>query len=215
MVSSKGRVLVQAGLVVFAALSAQAQEKKAVKVDPAKGQQIVSQVCVACHAADGNSTIAANPKLAGQHADYLYKQLVEYTPKAGAKRALRENPVMAGFAGSLSDEDKRNVAAYFSMQKAKPGSAKVKETLDLGQRLYRTGAAEKGLPACSGCHGPAGSGIPSQYPRLSGQHAEYTETQLRAFRDGVRRNNEPMQQIAARLSDAEIKALADYIAGLH
>jgi cytochrome c553 len=215
MISSIGRLLALAALCGLLTLSAHAQEKKAVKVDPAKGQQIVSQTCVACHAADGNSTISANPKLAGQHADYLYKQLVEYSAKPGGKSALRENPVMTGFASALSDEDKRNVAAYFSQQKTKPGAARIKETLGLGQRLYRAGVAEKGVPACAACHGPAGGGIPSQYPRLSGQHAEYTEGQLKAFRDGVRRNNEPMQQIAARLSDAEIKALADYVAGLH
>lgn len=215
MVSSMGRLLALAGVCSLVALNALGQEKRAAKVDPAKGQQIVSQVCVACHAADGNSTIPANPKLAGQHADYLYKQLVEYAAKPGGRAVVRENPVMAGFAGSLSDEDKRNVAAYFAQQNPKPGASRVKETLDLGQRLYRVGVAEKGLPACAGCHGPAGTGIPSQYPRLSGQHSEYTETQLKAFRDGVRRNNEPMQQIAARLSEAEIKALADYVAGLH
>jgi cytochrome c553 len=215
MLSSMGRLMAVAGLCGLLALSAQAQEKKANKADPARGQQIVNQVCVACHAADGNSTIAANPKLAGQHADYLYKQLVEYSAKPGGKTAIRENPVMAGFASSLSDEDKRNVAAYFATQKAKPGAARVMQTLDLGQRLYRVGVFDKGVPACAGCHGPAGGGIPSQYPRLSGQHAEYTETQLKAFRDGGRRNNEPMQQIAARLSDAEIKAVADYVAGLH
>jgi cytochrome c553 len=215
MVSSKGRLLAMAGLCGMVALGVHGQEKKAAKVDPAKGQQIASQVCAACHAADGNSTITANPKLAAQHADYLYKELVDFSAKPGAKVALRENPVMAGLAGSLSDEDKRNVAAYFSTQKAKPGAAHVKETLSLGQRLYRTGVSEKGVPACAACHGPAGSGIPSQYPRLSGQHAEYTEIQLKAFRDGGRRNNDPMQQIAARLSDAEIKALADYVAGLH
>jgi cytochrome c553 len=215
MLSSMGRLMAVAGLCGLLALSAQAQEKKANKADPARGQQIVNQVCVACHAADGNSTIAANPKLAGQHADYLYKQLVEYSAKPGGKTAIRENPVMAGFASALSDEDKRNVAAYFATQKAKPGAARVMQTLDLGQRLYRVGVFDKGVPACAGCHGPAGGGIPSQYPRLSGQHAEYTETQLKAFRDGGRRNNEPMQQIAARLSDAEIKAVADYLAGLH
>ena len=215
MVSSKGRLLAVAGLCGLFAIGAQGQEKQAVKIDPAKGQAIANQVCVACHAADGNSTITANPKLAAQHADYLYKQLVEFSAKPGSKTGVRENAVMSGFAGSLSDEDKRNVAAYFAMQKAKPGAAHIKETLGQGQRLYRTGVAEKGLPACAGCHGPTGAGIPSQYPRLSGQHAEYTEAQLKAFRDGVRHNNEPMQQIAARLSDAEIKAIADYVAGLH
>jgi cytochrome c553 len=214
MLSSMGRLAAAAGLCGLLASGVQAQEKTAPKIDPAKGQQIVSQVCVACHAADGNSTIPANPKLASQHADYLYKQLVEFAAKPGGKTAMRENAVMSGFASALSDEDKRNVAAYLSAQKAKPGSARIKETIDLGQRLYRTGVADKGLPACAGCHGPAGAGIPSQYPRISGQHAEYTEAQLKAFRDGLRRNNEAMQQVAARLSDAEIKALADYIAGL-
>jgi len=215
MVSSKGRLLAMAGLCGLFAIGVQGQEKQAVKIDPNKGQAIANQVCGACHAADGNSTIAVNPKLAGQHADYLYKQLVEFSAKPGGKTGIRENAVMSGFASSLSDEDKRNVAAYFAMQKAKPGAARIKETLDLGQRLYRTGVAEKGLPACAGCHGPTGAGIPSQYPRLSGQHAEYAEAQLKAFRDGTRHNNEPMQQIAGRLSDAEIKALADYVAGLH
>jgi cytochrome c553 len=209
-----GRLMAVAAMCGTLALTAQAQEKTPPKIDPAKGQQIASSVCVACHGADGNSTIAVNPKLAGQHTDYLYKQLIEFAAKPGGKTAVRENPVMAGFAGALSDEDKRNVAAYFATQKAKPGAARIKETLEIGQRLYRTGVAEKGLPACSGCHGPAGAGIPSQYPRLSGQHAEYTEAQLKAFRDGVRKNNETMQQVAARLSDAEIKALSDYIAGL-
>ena len=215
MVSSKGRLLAVAGLCGLFAIGAQSQEKQAVKIDPNKGQAIANQVCAACHAVDGNSTITANPKLAAQHADYLYKQLVEFSAKPGGKTGVRENAVMSGFAGSLSDEDKRNVAAYFAMQRAKPGAAHIKETLDQGQRLYRTGVAEKGLPACAGCHGPTGAGIPSQYPRLSGQHAEYTEAQLKAFRDGTRHNNEPMQQIAGRLSDAEIKALADYVAGLH
>lgn len=214
MFSSMGRLTAMAALCGAVAFSAGAQEKTAPKIDPAKGQQIAGGVCVACHAADGNSTIAQNPKLAQQHPEYLYKQLVEFAAKPGGKTGVRENPVMTGFASALSDEDKRNVAAYFASQKAKPGAAKNKETLDLAQRLYRTGAAEKGLPACAGCHGPNGAGVPSQYPRLSGQHAEYTEAQLKAFRDGVRKNNEAMSQIAARLSDNEMKALADYIAGL-
>jgi cytochrome c553 len=215
MVSSKGRMLAIAGVIALLNFGAQAQEKKAAKVDPAKGQQIASQVCAACHGADGNSTIAANPKLAGQHAGYLYKQLVEFAAKPGGKTPVRENAVMAGFASALSDEDKLNVAAYFSTQKPKAGAAHVKDTLELGQRLYRTGAAEKGLPACAGCHGPAGSGIPTQYPRLAGQHADYTEAQLKAFRSSARHNNETMQQIAARLSDSEIQALCNYIDGLH
>ncbi len=191
-----------------------AQDKGAgAKADPSKGQQIASAVCSACHAADGNSTISANPKLAGQHAAYLYRQLVDFTKPADDK-AARVSSIMAGFASQLSDQDKRNVSAYFAAQKAKPGAARNKETLQTGQRIYRTGITEKAIPACAGCHSPTGAGIPIQYPRIGGQHAEYTEGQLKAFRDGVRRNNAPMAQIAARMSDAEIKAVADYIDGL-
>jgi cytochrome c553 len=189
-----------------------AQQKKAA-VDSAKGQQIANQVCGACHGADGNSVIPANPKLAGQHAEYLVKQLNDYSKPATDKSA-RVNAVMAGFAAGLSPEDRRNVAAWFASQAAKPGAAKNKETLDLGQRIYRAGIPEKQVPACSGCHSPNGAGIPAQYPRLGGQYAEYVEGQLKALRDGTRRNNLAMTQIAERLSEKEMQAVADYIAGL-
>lgn len=215
MISTMGRRAVVTTLFgLAAAFAAQAQDKAPPKADPAKGQQIVGQVCAACHAADGNSTIGANPRLAGQHADYLVKQLTDYTVKPGAQKAARENNVMAGFAATLSEADRRSVAAFLAAQKPKPGVARNRDTLALGQQIYRTGIAEKAVPACSGCHSPNGAGIPSQYPRLAGQHAEYTEAQLRAFRDGVRRNNPTMMQVASRLSDAEIKAVADYISGL-
>jgi cytochrome c553 len=201
-------------LVVLAAASAQAQQTpSAVKPDPARGQQIVNQVCAACHAADGNSVIPANPKLAGQSADYLIKQLVDFSKPAG-DQAGRENPIMATFAATLSDADKRNVAAYFASQAFKPGFARSKEHLETGQRLYRTGVPEKAVPACAGCHGPAGDGLPVMFPRIGGQQGDYIEAQLRAFRDGSRRNSLPMGQIAFRLNDAEIKALADYVSGL-
>ena len=206
-------VLLTASAAAGMALIAHAQTKGPAKPDAARGQQIASQVCAACHAADGNSTIPGNPRLAQQHADYLYKQLVDYTAQGQAKPA-RENAVMNGFAAQLSDADKRNVSAWFASQAAKPAFATNKETLELGQRIWRAGIPEKSVPACAGCHGPAGSGIPVQYPRIAGQHAEYTETTLKNFRDGVRRNNASMQQIAARLSDAEIKALADFAQGL-
>jgi cytochrome c553 len=191
-----------------------AQEKPAPVADAAKGQQLASQVCAACHAADGNSTITANPKLAQQHPAYLVKQLVDYTLRPGEQRPARENAIMNGIAASLSEQDRRDVAAWFASQQAKPGFARNKETLELGQRIWRAGLPEKALPACSGCHSPTGVGIPSQYPRLAGQHAEYTEATLKAFRDGVRRNNVPMQQIAARLTEAEARAVADFIQGL-
>jgi cbb3-type cytochrome c oxidase subunit III len=177
--------------------------------DANKGAQIATQVCAACHAADGNGTAVANPKLAGQHADYLYKQLSNFKVKAGAKEADRANAIMAGFAAQLSDADMRNVSAYYESQKLKPSSAKDKDLSDLGQKIYRGG-----VPACAGCHGAAGAGIPAQYARLGGQWAEYTESQLVAFRSGARKNNAQMTTIASRLSDREMKAVSDYIAGL-
>jgi cytochrome c553 len=206
-------VLLGAAVAAGMGMAAGAQTKGPGKADAARGQQIASQVCAACHNADGNSTIPGNPRLAQQHADYLYKQLVDYAPQGQAKPA-RENPIMNGFASQLSDADKRDVSAWFASQAAKPAFAKNKDTLELGQRIWRAGIPEKSVPACSGCHGPAGSGIPVQYPRIAGQHAEYTETTMKAFREGGRRNNATMQQIAARLSDAEIKALADFTQGL-
>lgn len=206
--------IVLTAVVGAVAPPAWAQSKAAVSADPAKGQQIASQVCAACHGADGNSTISANPRLAQQHVHYLNKQLLDYTVRPGEKKPARENAIMNGLAASLSDQDKRDVSAWFASQTAKPGTARSKETLELGQRIWRAGMAEKALPACSGCHNPAGLGIPNQYPRLAGQHAEYTEATLKAFRDGTRRNNLPMQQIAARLTDAEMRAVADYLQGL-
>lgn len=189
-------------------------ETRPVRADAAKGQQIASQVCAACHAADGNSTISANPVLAQQHSHYLHKQLLDYTVRAGEQKPARENAIMNGMAAGLSEQDRLDVAAWYSSQAAKPGTARNKDTLELGQRIWRAGIPGKALPACSGCHNPAGLGIPNQYPRLAGQHAEYTEATLKAFRDGTRRNNVPMQQIAARLSDAEMRAVADYLQGL-
>ncbi|MBX7229649.1 MAG: cytochrome c4 [Burkholderiaceae bacterium] len=191
-------------------LSAQAQ-----KVDITKGQNIAGQVCAACHGADGNSTAAANPKLAAQHADYLYKQLVNFKMKTGAKEPERSNAVMTGFANALSEQDMRDVAAFFQSQKLKPAAGKGdKNSQLLGQRIYRGGIAEKNVPACAACHGPTGAGIPSQYPRIAGQFGEYTEAQMIAFRQGTRRNGPMMMAIAARMSDQEIKAVSDYIAAL-
>lgn len=191
-----------------------AQSKTAAKPDAVKGQQIASQVCVACHNADGNSTIAANPKLAQQHAHYLVKQLTDYTVRPGEQKPARENSIMNGMVAALSEQDRRDVAAWYSSQTAKPGFARNKDTLELGQQIWRAGLPGKSLPACVGCHNPTGAGNPIQYPRLAGQHAEYTEATLKAFRDGVRRNNVPMQQIAARMTDAEMRAVADFIQGL-
>ncbi|MCX7140389.1 MAG: c-type cytochrome [Proteobacteria bacterium] len=199
---------------MFAAVAAVAAEPP-FKGDGAKAQAIVNQVCAACHAADGNSMIAANPKLAGQIPEYLHKQLVNFKA-AGGKKAERANPVMAGMVANLSPDDMRNLAVYFSAQTAKPGTAKSKDLVALGQKIYRGGIASKGVAACASCHGPNGAGMPSQYPRLSGQHAEYVETQLKGFRSGERANdpNNSMRTQAAKLSDREIQAVADYVAGL-
>ena len=187
----------------------------AAKPDAAKGQALASQVCAACHAADGNSVVPANPKLAGQFYDYLHKQLVNFKPQGG-KKAERDNAVMAGMIANLSPADMKDVAAYFASQKLKPATAKDKELAALGQKIYRGGNAASGVAACAGCHGPGGAGMPAQYPRISGQFAEYVEAQLKAFRAGMRTNdpNGMMRAVAARMSDREMQAVAEYAAGL-
>lgn len=183
------------------------------KPDLAKGKEIMQQ-CAACHGADGNASAPIYPKIAGQHAEYLYKQLINFKPAKDAEKPLRENAIMAGFAAMLSEADMKNVSAYLASQKQTLSAAKNKDTLALGEKIYRGGIAEKKIPACAGCHSPNGAGIPAQYPRLGGQHAQYTESQLVAFRDGVRNNSEQMSVIAAKMSDKEMKAVSDYIAGL-
>jgi cytochrome c553 len=189
-------------------------EKTAAKVDAAKGQQVATQICAACHNPDGNSTIAANPKLAGQHADYLYKQLKNFKADGG-KPAERNNPIMGGMVAAITDQDMKNVAAFYASQ-TQTGEKAKNPAIEAGQKLYRAGNASKGMPACAACHGPAGAGIPAQYPRIGGQFAEYTEAQLKSFRVGERANdpNRMMRAIADKMSDAEIKAVSDYIAGL-
>ena len=178
------------------------------KPDLAKGGAISTQVCAACHTADGSRGAPANPILAGQHAEYLAKQLVEF------KSGKRKNPVMQGMAAPLSEEDIRNVSAFYASKSAKPGFAKNKATVALGEKIYRGGIADRNIPACAGCHGPAGSGMPAQYPRVGGQHGDYIEAQMLAFRAGGRTNSAPMTAIAAKMNDKEIKAVSDYMAGL-
>jgi cytochrome c553 len=204
-----------ASLLIAAALvapvfSAQANEPaaKAAKPDAAKGEASYAAVCAACHGADGNSSLPANPKLAQQHPDYIVKQLSEF------KSGKRANGIMSGMAAALSDDDMKNIAAYVGSKQAKTGFAKDKDLVVLGERIFRGGIADRQIPACAGCHSPNGAGIPSQYPRLSGQHADYTAAQLTAFRDGVRKNSVQMTQVSAKLNDREIKAVSDYIAGL-
>lgn len=205
-------LLMAAALAVPAASALAAGEtpapQKAAKPDLVKGEASYAAVCAACHAADGNSTIAANPKLAQQHPEYLVKQLQEF--KAG-KRA---DPIMQGMAAILSEDDMRNVSWWLASKQAKEGFAKDKDLVVMGERIYRGGIQDRNIAACAGCHSPNGSGIPAQYPRLSGQHADYTVKQLVDFRDGKRGNSVQMRDVAAKLNDREIKAVADYIAGL-
>jgi len=201
-----GAGLVLSGLLPGVVLAA--TPAAAFKPDPAKGQQLAAP-CMACHLADGNRGSPANPILAGQHPEYIVKQLTEY------KSGKRKNAIMQGMAAPLSTEDMRHIAAFYASKQAKPGFARNKDTVLLGEQIYRGGIAGRQVPACAGCHAPNGAGIPAQYPRLSGQHAEYTEAQMLAFRSGARGNNVQMSTIASRMTDAEIKAVSDYIAGLH
>jgi cytochrome c553 len=195
-------------LACTAAMAAEEGAKPAAKADLAKGGEISAQVCAACHSADGSRGSPAQPILQGQHPEYLVKQLSEY------KSGKRDNPIMKGFASALSEADMKNVAAFYAVKQAKPGFAKSKDSVALGERIYRGGIAEREVPACAGCHSPNGAGIPSEYPRIAGQHADYTEAQLVAFRSGARRNGPVMTGVAAKMNDREIKAVADYVAGL-
>ncbi len=179
--------------------------------DPAKGQAIVGKVCAACHGFDGNSFLPANPSLAGQHEEYLFKQLAEF------KSSALSSPVIARMGANLSRDDMRNLAAYYSAQTPMQMGAKDKDLVTQGGKLYRGGNAAHGFPACAGCHSPNGAGIPAQYPRLASQHADYVAAQLKAFRAGDRANdlNQVMRSTASKLTDKEIAALAEYISGLH
>ncbi len=200
-------VLVAPAFPAFSAGEAPAAQKAA-KPDLAKGEASYTAVCAACHGADGNSTVTAQPKLAQQHPEYLVKQLQDF------KSGKRNDPIMKGFAATLSDDDMRNIAYWAASKAGKAGFAKDKDLVALGERIYRGGIQDRNIAACAGCHSPNGAGIPAQYPRLSGQHADYTVTQLVAFREGKRGNSPQMAGVAAKMNDREIKAVADYIAGL-
>ncbi|WP_397533983.1 c-type cytochrome [Roseateles sp.] len=194
--------------LLFAATAGAAGTQAPAKADLVKGQAIATQMCVACHTADGSRGSPANPILAGQHADYLFKQLTEF------KEGKRKNAVMSGMVAALTPEDMKNVAAFYASKTAKPGFAKDKTLVALGEKIYRGGISDRAIPACAACHSPNGAGMPAQYPRLAGQHSDYTELQLNTFRSGARANNASMVAIAAKMNDREIKAVSDYIAGL-
>jgi cytochrome c553 len=165
--------------------------------------------CLTCHGPKGQSATATWPKLSAQHAAYLTKQLKNF------KEGTRANPVMMGMAATLTEQDMQNISAFLVKQPVSQGIAQNKDTIELGQSIYRGGIAAKGVPACAACHSPNGAGIPAQYPRLGGQWADYSYAQLVAFSNGTRKNGPMMTTIASKMSDLEMKAVSDYIAGLH
>jgi cytochrome c553 len=177
---------------------------------------IATNVCAACHGADGNSSIPSNPNLAGQHASYILKQLNNFMPSPDGKPALRQNGIMNGMAAPLSEPERKALALYFSKQTLKPAVAKDEKLVTEGRKLWRAGDIKKGIPACAGCHGVAGGGLPAQYPSLAGQHPEYVVTQLKQFREGTRANDPEgvMRTIAAKMTDPQMAAVAEYAAGL-
>jgi cytochrome c553 len=193
--------------LVYASLAAAADAPAVAKPDLERGKQLATTVCAACHGPDGNSAIPANPILAGQHGDYIALQLAAF------KSGTRPSPIMQGMAAALSPEDMRSVGAYFQAQKPKGGAAQDKALVARGQQLWRSGNKAVGLPACAGCHGAAGHGIPAQYPRLAGQYADLTLGWLKAYASGTR-PHAVMSVIAAKLSENDMKALSDYAAGL-
>ncbi|MCC7152467.1 MAG: c-type cytochrome [Rubrivivax sp.] len=199
-----------ASLVLAAGFTASAHAAEAqagAKPDPAK-LDALTPICQACHTSDGTRGLSANPILQGQHPEYILKQLTEF--KAGK----RVNAIMQGMVAALSPEDMQLLAGFYGGKKPVQGTAQNKDTVLLGEKIFRGGILERSVPACAGCHSPNGAGIPAQYPRVSGQHAEYTTAQLLAFRSGERGNSAQMETIAGRMSDKEIKAVADYMAGL-
>ena len=204
------------GLSAIADASEDKRAEVIKKADPAKGEALYASgdnarnipACVACHGEAGNSTVPQNPKLAAQHEAYVYKQLTNF------KSPDRNNAIMSPIAKALTDDEMKNIATYLDVQTQKPGAAKNKDTVEIGKKIYRAGIAEKNVPACAGCHGPSGAGIPAQFARIGGQHQDYTVSQLTGFRAGTRKNSPQMIAIAKRMSDDEIQAVSDYVAGL-
>src|SRR5438309_10517766 len=205
-----------AGVALALSAVATAQESAPAKIDLAKAQQTATQICAACHGPDGNSATSANPNLAGQHANYITVQLEHF--KAG----IRVNAIMQGMVANLSDDDMRSLGVYFSQQKPKGLTAKDPALVKVGQKIFRGGDQVKELPACAACHSPTGAGIPKNYPRVAGQYADYTYAQLKAFKAGDRgadkagkdANGRIMATIANKMTDDQMKAVADYMAGL-
>lgn len=197
--------------LLFVAGGLQAQDTP----DLDRGQEIAQTICAGCHGVDGNSALPENPKIAGQVEEYIYKQLRDYSSIDG-EEPRRHDAVMASMVAPLNDDDKRAVAAWFSSQELEPEAARNPDTIEQGQEIWRAGIKSKGVAACAACHGPAGAGMPAEYPAIAGQYSDYTFQQLQAFREGDRANdpNSMMRDIALKMTDAEMRAVADYAAGL-
>ncbi|MBU3537760.1 cytochrome c4 [Polynucleobacter sp. UK-Gri1-W3] len=216
LIGVSGTVFAADAAPMAAAPEAKAEVPGKPKIDLAAGEALYSNgdatrgvaACITCHGPKGQSAMGTWPKLAAQHPAYLARQLKNF------KEGVRANAIMMGMAAALTDQDMLNIAAYLAQQQPSQGVAQNKETIELGQSIYRGGIAAKGVPACAGCHSPNGAGIPAQYPRQAGQWAEYSNTQLMSFREGTRKNLQ-MNMIATKLSDNEMKAVSDYMAGLH
>lgn len=174
----------------------------------ARGEQIYMQMCMVCHGVAGNSTIAENPSLAGQLPEYLIKQLRDF------KSGKRQSAIMLGFAAALTDDDKRDVSHWLARQTRAPNYARDPQLVREGERIWRAGLADRNIASCMACHGPAGRGMPALYPRLAGQHARYIADQMKQFRTGARGNSPEMARIARHMTDREIEAVSDFIAGL-
>ncbi len=207
----KYRIALAAIALMSAVSVAQAEGNPLDPKGDAEAGKAKAASCAACHGADGNSTVATFPKLAGQNAPYLMKQLHDF--KSGA----RKNATMSAMAAPLSDQDIDNLAAYFASQKMSTGTAD-KALVAKGEKIYRGGNTATGVAACMACHGPTGAGNPAaHFPHLAGQHAQYIVAQLEAFKSGARANDagKMMREIASKMSDEEMKAVASYIEGLH
>ena len=206
----KFALMIAAALASVSALANEPPAAPVSKGDPKQAEATVNQVCAACHAVDGNSVAPANPRLAGLNYEYINKQLQNF------KSGERKSAVMSGMVANLTPQDMQNLAAYFSAQQPKDAKAKDQALALLGQKVFRGGVQGSGVPACASCHGAQGKGIPAQFPRLAGQHTDYIYDQLNKFRTGERANDgaKMMRTIAAKMNDADMRAVATYIQGL-
>ena len=224
------KFIITSSLMAGCAVFSTAYAVDAVKPDIEKGEQLYINgnpskgvlACVSCHGEAGNSVLADNPNLAQQPFEYLVKQLNDFSPKKEGERAARlakgGNPaVMASIVANMTEDEMRDVSFYLSQQQLdleKAPTATNLETLERGQEIWRAGLFDRKVASCAACHGPSGAGIPGQYPRLSAQFPSYIAEQLRLFRSGDRDNQDMMHDIADRMNDADIEAVADYAAGL-